>query len=324
MIYKLETEVLKYLNRRRSLDYSEKITINNTGSERLNDLLTEFINSPGDGERHFGILGHRRHVCYEDVKDLVEKLREEKEGKIIPEDPLQYEKFITDVAVAANEKVKEFIKKKYERSLDEHLVGEGLSPSEVKEQLEKDSLVPASTNKISWDSANLELSKIYENEREFPVTDDPLSTAIDGTCALDEDEEESGEEDDNGDDIGSLMDSGTEEALDEDFSEEESVEVQSGDSEENGLPGSCSAVGEDGTCKGVILQEPNDLTSTEHDHSLENQDSLASSEAITESCPDKNDDIIGEVSSDKSVDKSVVLVSSEGSDSDGSSIIVLS
>lgn len=35
------------------------------------------------------------------------------------------EKFITDVAVAANEKVKEFIKKKYERSLDEHLVGEG-------------------------------------------------------------------------------------------------------------------------------------------------------------------------------------------------------
>lgn len=60
MIYKLETEVLKYLNRRRSLDYSEKITINNTGSERLNDLLTEFINSPGDGERHFGILGHRR------------------------------------------------------------------------------------------------------------------------------------------------------------------------------------------------------------------------------------------------------------------------
>ena len=127
-----------------------------------------------------------------------------------------------------------------------------------------------------------ELSKIYENEREFPVTDDPLSTAIDGTCALDEDEEESGEEDDNGDDIGSLMDSGTEEALDEDFSEEESVEVQSGDSEENGLPGSCSAVGEDGTCKGLILQEPNDLTSTEHDHSLENQDSLASSEAITE------------------------------------------
>lgn len=34
-------------------------------------------------------------MCYEDVKDLVEKLREEKEGKIIPEDPLQYGIFLT-------------------------------------------------------------------------------------------------------------------------------------------------------------------------------------------------------------------------------------
>lgn len=179
-----------------NLGENNRIIINNTGIERLNDLLTDFVNNPAENEAFFGVLGSHRHLSYEDVKNIVGQLCTEKEGKLIPDDPVEYEKFITNVALAANRKVKEFVKKRHEEGMDELLLSRGVTPSELQKQIPEHAPDLASTS-TSWENANMELSKALENEDDELTGENPATDVFetDMPCTEEElDEEEEFEE----------------------------------------------------------------------------------------------------------------------------------
>uniref|UniRef100_A0A0N5AAH2 Death domain-containing protein n=1 Tax=Syphacia muris TaxID=451379 RepID=A0A0N5AAH2_9BILA len=178
---KKRIEIYKYLARKGVLFSEDKkqltgslgenrIVINNTGIERLNDLLTEFVNSPNKNEKFFGVHAKHRHLSYDDVKAVVEKLRGFKEEKVIPTDPIEYEAFITTIALASNKRMKEFTKKKHEAGLEDLILIKGGSLDEIKKLAAQQSEIPSCSG-CSWEEANLELLKAIENDKDSPNDD---------------------------------------------------------------------------------------------------------------------------------------------------------
>ncbi|KAK6106181.1 hypothetical protein QQG55_23215 [Brugia pahangi] len=179
-------------------DVKPKLMITSTGVEDLNILLTEYVNQETDSE----VLGCKvripyKHVTVNDVKVLVEKLKETN-NQLFRDDPLEFDQLIQNIACEVNKLVKRFIEDNHRMGLADWVVSDQASecgnlPST---SADVDAIEDRehSLNVPTWDIANIELHEAC-GRGELDCPEPESSGDIDDTeMSPTADEEEDGEE----------------------------------------------------------------------------------------------------------------------------------
>uniref|UniRef100_A0A0R3RYI9 BAG domain-containing protein n=1 Tax=Elaeophora elaphi TaxID=1147741 RepID=A0A0R3RYI9_9BILA len=166
-------------------DVKPKLMITSTGIEDLNVLLTEYVNQETDSE----VLGCKiripyKHVTVDDVKMLVDKLKETNNTQLFPDDPEEFDQLVQNIACEVNKLVKRLIENNHRMGLADWAVPDQASevgnfPStsanaDVEDKEEHSSSVP------TWDIANVELHKAC-GRGELDCTESENSNNIDDT-----------------------------------------------------------------------------------------------------------------------------------------------
>ncbi|EJW88582.1 hypothetical protein WUBG_00506 [Wuchereria bancrofti] len=179
-------------------DVKPKLMITSTGVEDLNILLTEYVNQETDSE----VLGCKvripyKHVTVNDVKILVEKLKETN-NQLFRDDPLEFDQLIQNIACEVNKLVKRFIEDNHRMGLADWVVSDQASECENLPSTSAD--IDAiedrehSLNVPTWDIANMELHEAC-GRGELDCPEPESSGDIDDTeMSPTADEEEDGEE----------------------------------------------------------------------------------------------------------------------------------
>ncbi|VDK68621.1 unnamed protein product [Onchocerca ochengi] len=145
-------------------DTKPKLIITSTGVEDLNMLLTEYVNQETDSD----VLGCKirmpyKHVTVNDVKMMIDKLKETNNTQLFGDDPLEFDQLVQNIACEVNKLVKRFIE-------DNHRMG--LADWAISDQANNESVNFPSTSAYigpvegkeeqllsvpTWDIANMEL-----------------------------------------------------------------------------------------------------------------------------------------------------------------------
>ncbi|KAL3998546.1 hypothetical protein ACH3XW_15490 [Acanthocheilonema viteae] len=180
-------------------DMKPKLIITSTGVEDLNTLLTEYVNQETDAE----VLGCNirvpyRHVTVNDVKMLVEKLKETNNTQLFRDDPLEFDQLIQNITCEVNKLVKRFIEDNHRMGLDDWTLSDQTSESGNFSSTSADIGATeggdSSLSVPTWDIANMELHEAC-GRGELDCPEPENSGDIDDTeMSPSADEEEDGEE----------------------------------------------------------------------------------------------------------------------------------
>uniref|UniRef100_A0A915PYD0 Uncharacterized protein n=1 Tax=Setaria digitata TaxID=48799 RepID=A0A915PYD0_9BILA len=187
-------------------DVKPKLIITSTGVEDLNTLLTEYVNQETNSE----LFGYKtrilyKHVTVNDVKIMVDKLKETNNAQLFPNDPVKFDQLIQNIACEVNKLVKQFIEDTHKKGLaDWAALGSASEsenfPSTSSYAYDAESREEHSLAIPTWDTANMELHEAC-GRGELDCTEPENSGDIDDTgmsptAEDDEDEEEEGCESD--------------------------------------------------------------------------------------------------------------------------------
>ncbi|CAG9533941.1 unnamed protein product [Cercopithifilaria johnstoni] len=185
-------------------DVKPKLVITSTGVEDLNMLLTEYVNQETDSE----ILDCKiripyKHVTVNDVKMLVNKLKETNNTQLFRDDPLGFDQLVQNIACEVNKMVKRFIEDNHRMGLDDwavldHANESGNFPSTSTDVgATEDGEHPPSVP--TWDIANMELHEACgRGELDYPEPEnsgDVDDTEMSPTADEEEEDEEEYESD---------------------------------------------------------------------------------------------------------------------------------